>query len=437
MAAITDFIRTHHRAWVLSTGLFVCALSGTASADPAAEARFHDDLARQRYGAGDFEGAAREFFIEQRVAPNPRITFNLAVCFEQLHRDDDAYLYFSEYLGSDDQDKERREHADATVKRLEKRIARVLVKSTPPGADILVDQKEHGSYGKAPRVIAVSPGEHHIWAELSGFRPAETTVSVKKGEAVEVALAPVQIVGTLKVASAVPGQVEVRTPGGDTVAQGATPLTASVPVGPYQITVRAKGYLPWTGLTNVEADASVETTATLQVSPAETGDITVTSNVPGALVELDGQPVGFSPTVLSGIAAGAHQLRARAPSVLSWSGKIDVAAEQREWVTLALEKPTKVQHSSATWVVGGLGVASLCASGVFGLLAANAHRDFETASLDADRAALRDRGITMNTAADVLLVTGAVALAAGVVLYFTSAEARQRESSAAIARSAR
>jgi hypothetical protein len=408
-----------------------------AAADPAAEARFHDDLARHHYDRGDFEAAVREFFLEERLAPNPRIVFNIALCFEELRRDQDAFLYFSEYLGSEDHDPGRRSHAESTLAKLERRVARILVKSTPPGGDVFVDQQEHGSYGTTPRVVAVQPGEHTVFVSLPGYRTAEAKTSVKKGEQVEVTLAPVRIVGTLAVASPVPGQVLVNTPEGEQIAQGSTPFSAALPPGTYEVTVRAKGYLPWTAAASVEADGRTQTTALPQPAPAETGDITVTSNVTGALVELDGQPVGFSPTVLARVPVGPHKLLARAPSVLPWSGTVDVASEKREWVTVSLEAPAKVERSSATWVAGGLGVAGLAAAGVFAVLAAKTHGDFEAAGPGSDRASLHDRGVAYDTAADVLLISGAVALTASAILYFTTAETHKRESSASISRSAR
>jgi hypothetical protein len=50
---------------------------------------------------------------------------------------------------------------------------------------------------------------------------------------------------------------------------------------------------------------------------------------------------------------------------------------------------------------------------------------------------LRERGETLNTAADVALVTGLLATSAAVVLHFTTKEVRGRPSAASLARSKR
>jgi PEGA domain len=411
--------------------------SGVAHADPAAEARFHDEAARKHYDAGDYEKALREFFLEQRAAPNPRIAFNIALCFQELKKDEDAYHFFREYLASSDDDGQRRTTAESTMRQLETRVARVRVETGAVAASVFVDQRAYGSYGQTPLVIAVPAGEHQLWVELDGYRAATAKFSAQKGQEVTVALNPERILGELDVASVVPATARLTTPDGEAVAQGSTPLKAKVPPGTYQLTVSAPGYLPWAGVTTVVADRVAQATATPQRAPVATGDITVTSNLPGALVVLDGQAAGFTPTVLSGITQGRHQLGAKSSGVLPWVGPVDVGSEARSWVTVSLEPPASTHHSSATWLAGGLGGAALAGAGVLGILAANTHSDFAGADPSSDRSALRERGIAQNTAADVLLVTGVVALGTAVVLYFTTTEKRGRDSSASISSSKR
>jgi outer membrane receptor for ferrienterochelin and colicins len=416
----------------------MCLLaSRTAQADPAAQARFHDEIARSEYKKGRFESALREFFLEQRVSPNPRIAFNIALCFQELKRDQEAFHYFSQYLASDDTDPERRAYAERTVEALNRTLARVRVESAPPGASIYVDRKELGSYGQTPSVIAIAPGEHEVFVELAGYRSASGKVVAKAGEQVTLALAGSRIVGQLRVTSAQAGQLVVRGASGEIVQSGALPFDAKLPPGTYELGVTARGHLPWSGVAGIEADKTVDVVAVPQLAPARTGDITVTSNVPGAVVELNGQPIGFAPTVLSGIPVGKQRLRLRAPSMLSWSGDVVVAPEERSWLTVSLEKQASVQRSSASWIIGGIGAGTLVVGGVFAGLAAQAHSDFENAAPGTDLTVLRDRGVTLNTIATATLITGAVALATGVVLYFATAKTSDARSSASLARSKR
>jgi outer membrane receptor for ferrienterochelin and colicins len=414
-----------------------CLATSLAEADPAAQARFHDELARNYYRLRNFDAALREFFLEQRLSPNPRIAFNIALCFQQIERSEDAFLYFSEYLASDDSAPERRQYAERTVESLKQVTARVLVHSEPEGADIYVDRRELGSYGRTPKVVALVPGEHNVQVELEGYRLATGKVVARRGEEVPVDLRLQQIVGHLRVTSPVGGQVIVRTAAGQTAGEGAAPFDANVAPGGYEIRVQARGYMPWAGLASVEPEKNAEVTAAPQPAPAVTGDITVTSNVPGALVELNGEPVGFSPTVLSDVRVGTHDLRVHTQATVPWTGRVEVAAEERSWLTVSLEEPPTVHRSPAMWVVAGLGAAAFATGGLFGVLASQAHSDFESAPPGTDRTLLRERGITLNTATDASLVTGAVAAGAAIVLYFATAERRGQPSSASVARSKR
>jgi outer membrane receptor for ferrienterochelin and colicins len=352
-----------------------------------------------------------------------------------LKRDEEAHLYFREYLTSDDADDERRAYAERTVASLAPTLALVLVESDPSGARIYIDKKEHGSYGLTPKVVAVMPGEREISIELPGYRRSSGKVVAKRGEQVPVRLEPQRIVGMLHVGSPVAGRATVRTAAGETVAAGATPLRVELPPGSYEVGVSAPGRQPWSGLASVEPDQTSELSATLQELPAATGDITVTSNVPGALVELNGEPAGFSPTVLSNVGVGTHRVRVRSPSRVSWQGTLDVKALERSWLTVSLEEPPSTQRSTATWVVAGLGVASLATAGTFGVLASRAHSEFESTPADRDRSAILDRGKTFNTVADAALISGLIATATAVVLYFVTAETRGEPSSASVARS--
>jgi hypothetical protein len=415
--------------WAAALTLWL--LPAGARADDAARARFHDELARGHYQAGRFEQALREFFLEQRISPNPRIAFNIALCFQSLSRKEEAFQYLTEYLASDDADPERRDYAAKAVATLTPSLSLVRIESVPRGGLIYVDRRELGSYGTTPKTVALTPGEHQVWVELEGYRPATGELVARKGEQQSFSLALERIVGTLKVSSTAPGRIRVRTPSGETLAQGSSPLEATLPPGGYEVSVVADGHLPWTGLARVEAEQAASVAAAPLPASEATGTITVTSNVPGALVELNGEPAGFSPVVLPSVRVGPQRLRVASPDLLPWTGSVDVTADQRSWLTVSLEEPPSERISPATWVAASVGAASLATAGVLGIFAARTHSDFENAEAGAERNALRERGITLNTATDVALVSGAVAMVAAGILYFTTKEVRGKPSSAA------
>jgi hypothetical protein len=70
-------------------------------------------------------------------------------------------------------------------------------------------------------------------------------------------------------------------------------------------------------------------------------------------------------------------------------------------------------------------------------MAVRTHDSFSSAPETADRAADLERGRSLNTATDVLLIGGVVATAVAAVLYFTTEEMKGRPSGASVARGER
>jgi hypothetical protein len=425
---------------VLATALAL-GLVSTARADDAEEARFHDDLGRQHYEAHRFEQALREFFEVARLAPSPRTTFNIAVCFDLLHREDDAYLFFREYLASDDTDTERRAFATAAAARLDATVARVSVTSDPPGGIIYVDQRDHGSYGLTPRVLALPPGEHTITVERGGYRAVTVTVTARDGEEVTATGTLEQIVGSLHIASTEGGAVTVREAGGPTLAQGTSPLDATLPPGLYEVEVQEDGFRTFTSVARVTAEARTELSVELERAPAPTGDLTITSSAAGAVIQIDGEPAGFAPTLLTGLTVGEHEVRLEHPGLLTYEGAVSIEENARGWLTVTLEEPQTTGPSPATWAVGAVGAAALVAGIITGGLAVQQHDSFLRArdqtpsmmgmsTMPPDLAGMRDTGLALNYATDGLLIGGVVALVVATVLYFVTDNQDQRASRA-------
>lgn len=408
-----------------------------ASADDAAEARFHDQRARRFYAERRFEDAIREFILEQQISRNPRIAFNIALCHRQLGNREEAFHFFSEYLGSEDADPERRSTAHAAVAELEPRLARVRVVTEPAGGVVFVDSPDVGAWGRTPRILALAPGEHTIEVRLDGHRPAEASVVARTGELVEVLLRPQPILGRLEVQASPGGIAIVRGADGTSASEGPTPLSAELRPGDYQVEVASQGHRVWRSVVRVEPDEVTTERAALQPLPPPSGDVTVTSNFSGAVVELDGEPVGFAPMVLPDVPAGSHSLSVAHPGALPWSGEVDVDEDERAFVTVTLEEPARTTRSPYTWILGGAGLASLAAAAIVGGLALRSHRLYRDERDTAGGGGqLRDRGERLSVGADVLAALGGVGLAVGVTLYFATAPEAQRASRATVARSA-
>lgn len=160
---------------------------------------------------------------------------------------------------------------------------------------------------------------------------------------------------------------------------------------------------------------------------------------------------------------GSHLVEASAKGFQPFSQRVEVAEKETKTVEVALvpvEQPGAVPADAAgassapastsadtgtshktnivPYVVGGAGVATLAASGVFFLLRAGAVSDLDGACgadrlhCPPDNQSTIDRGKTYTTLANVTLAVGVVALGTGTVLYFTSQNKRSPSSSASL-----
>lgn len=430
------------RIWYLALWLGASAalLAPPARADAAAEARFHDERARSAFAARDYETALAEFFVVRRLIPNPRVDFNVALCFERLGREAEAFTHFDGFLADSSSRApelaELRGYAEAALARIAPRVALLEIITTPPGATIYLDRRELGAYGRSPCRLAVAPGEHRVRVELDGHRPEEAGIVARVGERRTITLAPERVVGRLEVTAVGAGKVRVLDPRGVTVARGPAPLHAELPPGPYEIEVTAAGHEPWRGVAQVAAEDVVRRQAVPLPSPDALGDLAVTSNVPGAMIELDGRPAGFSPVVLTGLAPGEHRLHVTSEELVPWAGPVAVNAGERTWVTVSLDEPASTVRSPLTWAFGGVAIATGLVGATMAVVAADRRAEFGDAA-EEERAAIREGGRSANLTADVLLGVSAASLATAVILYVRTARSRGGQSEASIARDAR
>ncbi len=431
---------------LLSVLVVIAGRVPRARADAAEEARFHDELARRHYAARRYEQAIREFFLERDLAPNARVTFNIALCFDELHRDADAYLSFAEYLAGDDVDPERRRLAEAAVARLAPRVALVSVTSDPAGATVYLDRREHGGYGVTPVVLAVDEGAHTLLLERDGWSATELSIRAVRGQRIEVRGALARVEGPLEVRAPEGATVEVHDAAGATVARGTGTLRASLPPGDYDVEVRSEGFEPWRSLTRVTREASAPLVPELVARAVPSSELTITASAAGATIEIDGEVSGFTPAVLERLPLGEHRVRVSHPGLVPWEGAVSVDADVRRWLTVSLAPPTETRRSELTWVVGGAAVASLVVGATLGGLGLDALSRFQSIELQARDYAMgtgpaptgslldaRAQGITLASGADVAFVAAGTLAIVAVVLYFTTETTSEQASSASVA----
>lgn len=197
------------------------------------------------------------------------------------------------------------------------------------GAAIFLDGNPTGIV--TPGMIqAVATGPHNIRAVI-GCRTAYADLNVRTNavERVDLMLA------------AGPGTVFVSTvPYGATVREGTTVLGVSplgpieIGCGPHTLVASAPGHQ--SASLTVEVPLSGHVDAKMDLLPLQLGAIAVSVLPFDAVVFVDGQSRGSGPMTVQNLAAGTHQVRARAEGYIDAQLDVSVVAEQISRATFAL-----------------------------------------------------------------------------------------------------
>jgi len=183
-------------------------------------------------------------------------------------------------------------------------------------------------------------------------------------------------------------------------------------------------------------------------------------NAAMAAVSLDGVALGGAMVGKEmPINPGPHQLEAKASGFKPFKSSFEIAEKETRTIEIVLEPAPAAAEPTATptgpapsvdkgtpaktnllpFIVGGAGVASLVASGIFYGLRSGTTSDLDDAcGPNRDRCPANmqdtfDKGKTYNTLTNVTLGLGVVGVAAGAVLYFTGKPKSSTSTSVGIA----
>ena len=342
------------RAWlswlVLGSAL---ALPVSARADDLAdEADLRFKLGAEAYQRGDYRAALAEFLTSNRLVPNRNVTYNVARCYEELKQFPEAYGYFALALAAET-DEAGRARIERALANMRQQIAVLEIESDPPGAAVFVGRRDLGTRGNAPTTLGLKPGAYVVLAELPGFYPARVEVpALAAGQSRRLMLRLEPILGRVTIAETASG-AEVRAGGGEG-ARCVAPCQLDLPEGRHRLYLERPGYR--TSEFDIDVRAKQVTTLRPELTPLM-GSLVVSTDEPGALVEVDDVPRGFTPLVLSA-PVGPHRLR------LSLTGfkavtrdvmvadarqlRVDVALTQSEEVTAASRSTEEVEEAPSS-----------------------------------------------------------------------------------------
>ena len=314
---------------VIRSLLLAALLSLPVLADSNAdEADFRFRRGAKLYGEGKTEEALSEFLASNRLVANRNVAFNIARCFEQLKRYNEAYRWYVEMLGQRDLPPDDRKAVEAAIGRLGNSLALVRIESDPPGATVYIDRKNLGARGQTPVTLALPRGNAHVLLELDGYRPVQTDTSAETAKLAEVHLTLERILGTLNVAGE-PAPFEVRVDTEDSPVELTAPGSLKLVPGQHRLFVTAPGTVPQQLDARVVPDGETHVSFRLLPLPPPSGALIVKANLDGALVRVDGQEAGFTPAVIDKVRVGMHKVEVLAEGREPLSVQVDVKQDER------------------------------------------------------------------------------------------------------------
>lgn len=320
--------------------LILCAPFARAD-DLADEADVQFELGAKKYQTGDYLGALEHFLMSNRLVPNKNVLYNIARCYEQLHRFPDAYRAYGRALDAETAP-DRKKDLETALQRIAPKVALLDVVTEPPGATVYLDRKDLGPRGNTPRKLGLEAGKYKVIVELPGHEPAtssEVVVEIGTSKTVSIKLEP--ILATLTIGGEHTGAA-VRLDKADGPALCTIPCTTKVPPGHHVLHVTREGFKR----AEVAIDLPPKQSVTVQPKLENvTGDVVVSADVSEALIEIDGKSYGFTPAVLH-VPVGKHLMTISRSGFKAVTKPIEVAEIKELRVDASLTEVSEVSAAS-------------------------------------------------------------------------------------------
>ncbi len=200
------------------------------------------------------------------------------------------------------------------------------------GAAIRIDGEPSGT---VPVRKTLGPGRHLVQVGKRGFVTFSKWVDVVAGQVLTI---PVVLqsqaakTGSLLISADVTG-IPVFIDGQQ---RGGTPLVIDgISEGEHLVEIRSpgEGYQPFSESVTIRANERTTVEATIRIAP-DLGSLRVITNVPGAIISLDGVDIGVAPAAKGGLPPGEHVVMARASGYEAVDQTVTVIAGRERVVSL-------------------------------------------------------------------------------------------------------
>jgi hypothetical protein len=227
----------------------------------------------------------------------------------------------------------------------------LTVTSYPSGAVVILDGY---NFGTTPYIFTgLTTGYHTVEVDYPGYEAYINNVYIDNGAsaAINADLTQLLTYGSMLVRST-PTGADVYVDGNY---QGTSPVTVSaLAAGRHQVELHLAGYEVLTSRQNVNGGQGtvVDLVLTPYTFSSEYGSIDVTSDIPGALVYLDGIYKGSTPSgkvfnIIS-VSPGDHTLLLHVPGSTDFTQTVTVTAGKITYVRATFNAVSSVQPGSVT-----------------------------------------------------------------------------------------
>jgi outer membrane receptor for ferrienterochelin and colicins len=320
---------------LISLVLTLLAPTAIASGE-AEEAEIAFQLGLAAYSASDYDQALFYFLASNRVAPNPAVAFNIARAYARTNRFAEAYRWYTIAREGITE--------PAVLRTVDEGMAAILpqvvifdLTSDPEGALVYVDSKDLGSLGATPLRVALVPSEqpYTFIFEKPGFEDTLQPSEGPRGKTVPVSATLRHIVGFVGVEGTEGAEVKLGAPDGPLLC--VTPCEAEVEPGSRVLYVTREGYRD--AVLQLEVAPDSRTTTSVLLRP-NTGSVLVDTSETGAKVEIDGQVIGYTPTVAQMVPTGVRQVRISRPGFATIEREVNVETDKQVQLDNVVLVPT-------------------------------------------------------------------------------------------------
>ncbi|HWA73390.1 MAG TPA: PEGA domain-containing protein [Polyangiaceae bacterium] len=329
------------------------ALAASVRDELSAEAQRDWDAARELYDAGDYRSALVHFEKAYELSKNPRVLFNVGVCWKDLTQYALAIRVWERALGFRDRlSKEDVQKLEFAVSAARPFVSTMKLQSDQIGATLTIDGNE---IGRTPFIepISIDVGRRKVALQKDGFAISEKSIDVVQGSEVNLVLnlTPLLKTGTVSISVSGAPNATLFMDGREL---GPAPYNGEVAEGPHTFEARAVGYYSTRQTSEVPYGKSLRLSLSLAKAQNE-GKVRILVDHADATIRIDGTMRGRGgwEGILS---AGGHQLLVEKSAYETFTQEVSLSQGQERVVQVTL-------HKKPSWVWWTVGVATVVGGG--------------------------------------------------------------------------